>query len=301
MKDVDREETETFLPKATADGSFTFFSNEFQEAFHSHFGAKQEAEGKFVIPCQLAEKAKNTDYLRLLDVCYGLGYNSAAALATIWQINPQCTIELVALEVNAEVPKAAISQHLLVHWPSPIPQLLAQLATTQAVKTTKFLARLLLADARQTIKQVIQEQFVADAIFLDPFSPPKCPQLWTVEFLALVNKCLKNDGRLATYSCAAAVRTALALAGLFIGSSTRVGRRSPGTIASLTMANLPPLSHQELEHLQTRAAIPYRDPWLKDSAKVILHRRKQEQEKSHLESTSQWKKRWLSSMAKTIF
>ena len=203
-------------------------------------------------------------------------------------------------DFKPEVPKAAISHHLLAHWPSPIPELLAQLATNQAVKTTKFLAKLLLADARQTIKQVIQDQFVADAIFLDPFSPPKCPQLWTVEFLALVSKCLKNDGRLATYSCAAAVRTALELAGLFIGSSARVGRRSPGTIASLKMVNLPPLSPRELEHLQTRAAIPYRDPWLKDSAKVILQRREQEQRKSYLEPTSQWKKRWLNSMAKTI-
>ena len=300
MNYVNREKTETFVPTATADGSFTFFSSEFQEAFHSHFGAKQEAEGKFVLPCQLAEKAKNTDYLRLLDVCYGLGYNSAAALATIWQINPQCTVELVALEVNAEVPKAATNNHLLADWPSPIPELLAQLATTQAVKTTKFLAKLLLADARQTIQKLIQEQFVADAIFLDPFSPPKCPQLWTVEFLALVSKCLKNDGRLATYSCAAAVRTALELAGLFIGSSARVGRRSPGTIASWGMVHLPPLSLQELEHLQTRAAIPYRDPWLNDRAKVILHRREQEQEKSYLEPTSQWKKRWLNSKTKLV-
>ena len=229
--------------------------------------------------------------LRLLDVCYGLGYNTAAALATIWAVNPSCYIEVVGLEFNSSVPQAAIAHQLLSSWPQPIPQILTELATEHQVQTNHLQASLLIGDARATIRLVQQSGFLADAIFLDPFSPPVCPQLWTVEFLEQVAKCLDSRGRIATYSCAAAVRTALMAVGLRVGSTPPVGRRSPGTVASWFATDLPVLSQQEQEHLLTRAAIPYRDPDLGDFADVILQRRQQEQSTSSLEPTSHWRKR----------
>ena len=120
-----------------------------------------------------------------------------------------------------------------------------------------------------------QSGFKADAIFLDPFSPPQCPHLWTIEFIQLVSQCLQIDGLLATYSCAAAVRTALLNAKLNIASTSPVGRKAPGTVARFNTLchvneegnslNSPlhqfrALSQSEKEHLLTRAAVPYRDP-----------------------------------------
>jgi tRNA U34 5-methylaminomethyl-2-thiouridine-forming methyltransferase MnmC len=280
-------------PQLTADCSFTFFCEAFGEAFHSHYGARQEAQQKFVGPCQLAEKAQAKSSLRLLDICYGLGYNSAAALETIWAVNPHCRVEWIGLEFDPAVPQQATAQQLLHWWHKPIPQLLKTLAQTHQVETPQLQAKLLIGDARATIQPLSHSGFEADAIFLDPFSPPKCPQLWTVEFLAFVTRCLQPMGKLATYSCAASVRTALASAGLKMGSTTAVGRRSPGTVASFSSNNLLPLSQQEQEHLRTRAAIPYHDPQLSDSAEIILQRREKEQQASALEPTTHWKKRWF--------
>ena len=288
-----------FTPQITKDGSYTFFSPEFDEFFHSYYGAKQEAEQKFVEPSLLKDKAcqqdqKDGSNLCILDICYGLGYNSAAALAEIWSVNPQCKVELVALEITSEVPLQAVEQNLLNQWQDPIPQLLAQLATTHKIQTNHLQAQLLIGDARTTIQQIYQQRWQADAVFLDPFSPPKCPQLWTIEFLELVTKCLKPTGRIVTYSSSVAVRTALSLLGLKIGSTPGVGRKSPGTVASFSGDNLPSLSLQEQEHFKTRAAIPYRDTHLGDSASSIREKRRLEQQNSNLESTSQWKKRWTS-------
>jgi tRNA U34 5-methylaminomethyl-2-thiouridine-forming methyltransferase MnmC len=101
-------------------------------------------------------------------------------------------------------------------------------------------------------------------------------------------------GKLATYSCAAAVRAAFLDVGLQIGPIAAAGRRWPGTLAQWSPDGLDPLSQQEQEHLQTRAAVPYRDPSLQDSADTIRQRRQQEQAQSSLAPTSQWRKRWLS-------
>lgn len=283
--------TPSFHQEQTADGSFTFFSTEFGESFHSQHGAKQEAEGKFVQPTDLVQKAQQPT-LRILDICYGLGYNTAAALEAIWRVNPHCRVEWIGLESDPAVPLAAIAQNLLASWPAEIQQTLTILANTGEVTSDRLQAQLWINDARQTIQQVCTAGFQADAIFLDPFSPPHCPQLWTVEFLSWVARCLKPDGKLATYSCAASVRTALQAAGLHVGSTAPVGRRSPGTVANWSGLDLPPLSLQEQEHLLTRAAIPYRDPSLSDSIAAILQRREQEQQQSNLEPTSHWKKRW---------
>ncbi|NER32099.1 MAG: hypothetical protein F6J89_31975 [Symploca sp. SIO1C4] len=279
-------------PELTADGSYTFFSEEIGEYFHSTQGAKEEALLKFAKPCQLAQKAQQP-IVRILDVCYGLGYNTAAALEVIWENNPNCSVELVALELDLTVPRSAIAQGLLNSWKQPIPQLLRLLAQSLQIHSHQFQAVLHLGDARATIQQLQQSNFQADAILLDPFSPPRCPQLWTIEFIACLASCCQANGRLATYSCAAAVRTALIAAGFNIGETEAVGNRQPGTICSPSATDLPPLPTKTLEHLQTRAAIPYRDPLLCDSADVILQRRQLEQQASALEPTSRWRKRWL--------
>jgi tRNA U34 5-methylaminomethyl-2-thiouridine-forming methyltransferase MnmC len=290
-----------FTPQQTPDGSFTFFSTEFNEAFHSHYGAKQESLLKFAIPTQLPILAE-TGFVRLLDICYGLGYNTAAALQTIWQVNPHCRVQVIGLELNPIVPQAAITDQLCDSWDEKYIKILTQIAFEHQIQMDYLQANLLIGDARSLILQVHKSGFQADAIFLDPFSPPQCPQLWTLEFIQKVSECLHENGLMATYSCAAAVRTALLTAGLAVGSTPPIGRRTPGTIAGhfkhgtkSSISFFSPLSQGEKEHLLTRAAIPYRDPHLSDTTEVILKRRQEEVQVSTLESSSQWRKRWLKS------
>lgn len=286
-----------FTPVLTQDGSNTFFSEEFGEWFHSRGGAWQEAQQTYVATTQLAERAK-LGKLAILDICYGLGYNTAAALETIWQVPPDCRVELFALETDPQVAKAAIAQNPSPPWSARTAQVLSEIAENHLIpapadlnQTATIQAQLLVGDARQTIQTLTAQAWQADAIFLDPFSPPRCPQLWTVEFIQQVAQCLKPDGRLATYSCAAAVRTALKLAGLSIGSTPAVGRRWPGTVAGYD-PDLPALSQQEQEHSTTRAAVPYRDPTLRAAADDIRQRRQREQQTSDLASTGEWRRRW---------
>ncbi|NJP10637.1 MAG: hypothetical protein HC866_15145 [Leptolyngbyaceae cyanobacterium RU_5_1] len=285
-----------WIPQPTDDGSFTFFSDEFGETFHSRFGARQEAFQKFAQATDLAVKAQQ-ETLRLLDVCYGLGYNTAAALEVIWAVNPACYVEVVGLELDETVPQAAVGSALIDGWSLRVQEVLRAIATHHCCTTPQLNATLLVGDARQTIQPLAQSEFQADAIFLDPFSPRRCPQLWTVDFFAQVAHCLAPTGKLATYSRSAAVRSAMLAAGLCIGTiplgNTHLPHEwSQGTVGSFTAQTLYPLSPMEQEHLQTRAAIPYRDPSLSDLATTILERHQQQQNQSTRESTSSWRRRW---------
>lgn len=283
-----------WIPQATLDGSYTFFSEEFGEAFHSHQGAKAEAFQKFAEVTNLQHKAQQ-DSIKLLDVCYGLGYNTAAALEVIRKVNPNCNVEIYGLELDATVPIGAITPQLLQHWTDEIQTILQSLAQDHTCTQDHLKAQLLIGDARQTIQQL--QGFQADAIFFDPFSPRRCPQLWTVEFFQLVANCLASTGKLSTYSRSASVRKALLEAGLCIGTIPLKEQRfshewAQGTVAAWSSEGLHPLSQMEQEHLHTRAAIPYRDRTLQDSAAEILARHEQEQRSTPLESTSSWRRRW---------
>ncbi|MGF1457828.1 MAG: tRNA (5-methylaminomethyl-2-thiouridine)(34)-methyltransferase MnmD [Leptolyngbyaceae cyanobacterium] len=287
-------QTDAFPIELTADGSETFYSEAFGEWFHSRSGAYEEARSTYVLATGLVERAQAQGQITILDVCYGLGYNTAAALEAIWAQDKGLPIQHVGLELDAGVPRAAIAQGLLKEWPDTVQMALTKLAEQQRLRTS-LQADLFIGDARQRIQPLARGGFQADVIFLDPFSPPRCPQLWTAEFLTLVAQCLHPQGVLVTYSCAAAVRTALQLAGLHIGSLAAPGRRWPSTLARHTNTDLPDLSPQEREHLQTRAAIPYRDPSLRDDADTIQRRRSQEQAQSSLQPTGHWRRRWLNS------
>ncbi len=289
-------------PVKTGDGSSTFYSEAFGEWFHSREGACREAQKTYVETAGLKQRvqqkmAAGALPLRILDICYGLGYNTAAALETIWAGDELCLVEIKALEIDIEVARSAIAQNLTKSYPLAVQRVLQQLATHNSAEQNGLHAEIFLGDARQQIQPLISQSWQADVIFLDPFSPPNCPQLWTTEFLELVALSLNpDDGVLVTYSCAAAVRAALKSAGLTIGTVRAIARKWPGTVACHSThrlaASLPPLSQQEKEHLQTKAAIPYRDPTLQSTAEEILKRRVQEQSISSLMPTNPWRRRW---------
>ena len=65
-----------FYPYITNDGSVGLYSKEFDDIYHSTFGAYAEAWEKFVLPADLDFYFKNYKEINVLDICYGIGYNT---------------------------------------------------------------------------------------------------------------------------------------------------------------------------------------------------------------------------------
>jgi len=289
----------------TADGSFSLHSGFFDEDFHSSEGALDEANFKFVRPSQL-ERFNNSCQLRVLDVCFGMGYNTAALLTSL-RSDSSPTLECWALELDHRPLEIAVAEpEFLALWPEPVQQALLALSERGCWHdlVQRQSVRMLWGDARQQLGQV-PNHLRFDLIFLDAFSPGKCPQLWSVEFLRQLAEWLAPGGRLLTYCRAAAVRNSLLDAGLELRSLLPKPGMGSGW-SSGTLAFRPSGQHQldptgpgwsglsamEQEHLLTRAGVPYRDPTGQESAALILKRRADEQASVDRLSTSAWQRKW---------
>lgn len=71
-----------------------------------------------------------------------------------------------------------------------------------------------------------------EVIFFDAWSPLKNPGMWTLEVFAELHRQLKRPCSLATYSRATCVRSALLLAGFYVGQGLGVGAKEESTIAA---------------------------------------------------------------------
>ncbi|OGY49372.1 MAG: hypothetical protein A3D39_03490 [Candidatus Buchananbacteria bacterium RIFCSPHIGHO2_02_FULL_39_17] len=209
----------------TADNTESFLNEEVQESYHSHSGAVEEAYKKYVIPCKIKELAK-TGELKILDVCFGIGYNSAAAISAALEENPNCQIEVIGLELDPDI----INKIQELSPPIPFYQHYKQLsANTLQFTKDNVTVKILLGDAHQT-STTLQDNYF-DAIFFDPFSPKTHPHMWTTSLFAEMYRVIKEHAILATYSCARVVRDNMKEAGFIYDDGPIVGRRGPGTIA----------------------------------------------------------------------
>lgn len=126
-------------------------------------------------------------------------------------------------------------------------------------------------------------------IFLDAFTPAKCPALWTVEFFnGLYNK-LEDDGMILTYSSSAAVRNAFLQNGFSVGKIYDAKfKKFVGTIATKNKFLIQyPLSELDISLIRSKAGIPFRDATLNLDNNSILKNRRNEVKESTLQSSSQ--------------
>jgi radical SAM protein (TIGR01212 family) len=267
-----------FNPVITADGSVTFFSNDWKEHYHTKSGARLEAQKKFVEPSGLAEKLKTQD-VRLLDVCFGLGNNSLAALQSRTGFQPVQTgkmpilhsLDITALEMDRRVVRAA-SQFFQPLETDPVDwkKVLSELLNGSAVFPNLGNVDLRFGDARYLIQNI--EDKIFDFVFHDPFSSQHCPELWTVEFFQQVFRVMKPDGVLLTYSSSLPVRGALREAGFLIGETHPGHQMGDGTIASPSQL---PSVFPTIGKMNERRSLPYRDPHLCATSKTILRNRQE--------------------------
>ena len=284
----------------TKDGSYSLRSVFFQENFHSLLGALEETKIKFTAPSDL-QRFRNKS-LNVLDICFGLGYNSALLFSNL--IKQKSLLNWYALEIDEKPLEYTLKNKSFKElWHPKILEIFEHLYQFDEFEDEFLKGKIIWGDARKKINK-IPPNIKFDLIYLDGFSPQKCPQVWTVEFLSKIAQKLNPQGYLITYCSSAAVRNTLRNLGLNIFSiKPSLNSRnlwSQGTVAiakfdkhkiqNNTIFNF--LSSMEEEHLLTKASIPYRDPELNLTSEYILQERLKEQLSSNLRSTKKWREKW---------
>src|SRR5690606_30836611 len=84
---------------ATDDGTYTLFSEAFQEACHSTAGAKNETILHYVEGCRVLEKSSIHNPLVILEVGFGLGVGLLITIEKL-PINTNCHFISVELDRN---------------------------------------------------------------------------------------------------------------------------------------------------------------------------------------------------------
>lgn len=193
------------------DGTNTLFSEEFNEPYHStKDGALHESLEKYVKPSLSIKKDKSS--LKILDICFGLGYNVFATIYYIKQHNLKTKIEIISSEFDEELIKS------LKNFSYPpefleIKHIINALSEFYYYEDEQFKIEIIIGDARETIPKLNTK---VDIIYQDAFSPSSNPLLWTTEWFKVLKEYSFPDTILLTYSTAISTRMGLYENGFYI-------------------------------------------------------------------------------------
>ncbi len=186
------------------DGTNTLYSKEFDEPYHStKDGALHESLEKHVKPSFSLKKEKQQ--LTILDICFGLGYNTFATLYYIKKHKLSTKVHILSPEFD----EGLIRSLNTFEYPSEfenIKHIIKAISQDLYYEDEQFKIEILLGDARKSIPQIKEK---IDIVYQDAFSPAHNPLLWTTEYFKDVRAICKEDAILTTYSTAAAIRLGL--------------------------------------------------------------------------------------------
>ncbi|MDY6969970.1 MAG: MnmC family methyltransferase [Spirochaetota bacterium] len=253
----------------TDDSTSSLYSEEYDEVMHSTSGAYEESLFKHVYPSKILEKRNRK--IAVLDIGFGLGYN-VLALITEFLKNPISQhLNIVSLEKESDYAPHMRKIEFSDERNYIYNKIKQSFFLKQKLITDMYSFEIITGDARNTIKAIKDTTF--DAIFHDPYSPSKNPELWSVEIFQEIQRLATDTCILTTYSSAPQIRMALIKAGFRLGKGPSLGKKREGTLATIS-GGIDFLGATDLNTLENDIkSTPYRDDQLCNSRKKILNQR----------------------------
>jgi len=211
------------------DGTNTLYSKEFEEPYHStRDGALHESLEKHVKPALALTGHKQQ--ITILDICFGLGYNTFATLYYIKKNNLKTKVHVLSPEFDEGLIRSLSTFEYPPEFEiiKPVIDIISQ---DLCYEDEQFKIEILPGDARKSIPRLKKK---VDVIYQDAFSPAHNPLLWTKQHFEAVRSVSKEDAILTTYSTAAAIRLGLYENGFLIFVH-RAEMMRYSTVASLKM------------------------------------------------------------------
>jgi tRNA U34 5-methylaminomethyl-2-thiouridine-forming methyltransferase MnmC len=229
--------------KLSEDGSYTAYSKEYDEHYHStKDGALSESLLKHIIPAY--RHCESRESVKILDICYGLGFNTLATILYYKEHAPQKKLSIYSPELDDALVKSLINFSYPKEFES-LGKIIEALSREGVYRDENLFIELYLGDAREYIKR-FENEF--DVVYQDAFSPSTNPILWTKEYFSDIKRAMKEDAILTTYSTSLPTRIALYENNFFIYLNKGEGFRQA------TLASLEPLEGYELVNIEHKIA-----------------------------------------------
>lgn len=222
------------------DGSYTAYSKEYDEHYHStRDGALNESLLKHVNPAFSVKQ--DQDEVNILDICFGLGFNTLATIYYHKKNNLTCKLNIYSPELDSSLVKS-LTEFTYPKEFDEFKDIVSELVDSGVYSDENLHLEVFLGDAREYARK-FENKF--DIVYQDAFSPSTNPILWTKEYFADIKKACKKDAVLTTYSTALPTRLALWENGfnLYINSGENFRN---ATVASLV--ELDEFLHVDMAH-----------------------------------------------------
>ena len=155
---------------------------------------------------------QNLKTVNILDICFGLGYNTLSSIYYIQKekldidlniYSPELDMSLVSSLKNYNYPKEFDN----------LKKIIISLSDSHHYKDKNIEINIDIIDACKCAKKIDR---TIDIIYQDAFSLTKNPSLWTTEFFSSLKKISSKDVILTTYTKTPLVREALNSNGFFL-------------------------------------------------------------------------------------
>jgi queuine tRNA-ribosyltransferase len=246
----------------TFGGHWAVLDHDTREVMHPVVGPVRESQQLYVGPSRLVQRLQtgaSTQPLVVLDVGLGAGSNALAAIVARLSLGDQGRpLHIVSFDRTADALRLSLAPaHAADFGVTPALHALAEeLLRDRFVEIPGLTWRLVLGELPGTLAALADG--VADIVYWDPFSPRQNPALWGVVAFSALRRVCREGATVHTYSGATAVRSALLLAGFFVGLGETLGANKRASVAAAERTELTePLTRRFIERLgRSSAALP---------------------------------------------
>ncbi|NLO17114.1 MAG: hypothetical protein GX118_02865 [Arcobacter butzleri] len=194
----------------TKDGSNTLFSKEYNQCYHNiKDGAINESLYKHILPA--LEFYEQKESLKVLDICFGLGYNTFLTIIENEKLANPKKIEFYSPELDL----ALINSLAKFEYPKEfdkIEHIIKAISKDLYYEDEYYKIEIFNGDARKFIKTLKE----IDIVYQDPFSSDVNSELWNLEYFYNLYQATSSNPIITTYSIATNVRLSMSENGFLI-------------------------------------------------------------------------------------
>lgn len=151
---------------------------------------------------------QNKNELYILDICFGLGYNTLATLYKLLEDKVYKKVHIYSPEFDKELLDSLKSFSYPKQF-EPFKDIIQNISNHHFYKDKNIFIEVYNGDARKYLKELQKKDIRFDIVYQDAFSSDVNRSLWTKEYFENIKTILNEDAIITTYSIATPVRLSM--------------------------------------------------------------------------------------------